>query len=92
MSFPVHEGVFQTAAPFSFQAGEKVSFSGAHLPHPIVLGDVNTVSSIAPLSFKISELKCDDLNAEHKAGILQVCVWGGDTHPSMTNAFSFRAH
>jgi hypothetical protein len=82
----VHKGVFQTAAPFSFQAGEKVLFSGAHLPHPIVLGDVYTVSSIAPLSFKISELKCDDLNAEHKAGIFQVRVWSGDTHPSIINA------
>ena len=86
MSLPVHKGVFQTAAPFSFQAGEKVSFSGAHLPHPIVLGDVYTVSSITPLSFKLSELNCDDLNAEHKAGIFQVRVWSGDTHPSIINA------
>jgi hypothetical protein len=72
-----------------------VTFSGACLPHPLVLGDVYTVSSTTPLSFSIDDLhdlchlQCDVANAERKgrgAGIFQVRVWGGDTRPSTTNA------
>jgi hypothetical protein len=72
----VRHGVFQTSAPFSFQAGEKVTFSGVHVPAAIISGNIYTVSATAPLSFKLCDSKFDDLNDhDHNSGIFMVRVW-----------------
>jgi hypothetical protein len=88
MCFPVRHGIFQTSAPFSFQSGDKVTFSGVHVPAAIVPGNIYTVSTTAPLSFKLSDSKFDDLDVhDHNAGIFMVRVWDDkDPHKSIIHA------
>jgi hypothetical protein len=76
--FSVHNGVFQTSAPFSFRAGDKVTFSGAHVPPQIVLGNAYTILNTAPLSFELADLDSNGWNIEDNVAIFQARVWEGD--------------
>jgi hypothetical protein len=81
---PVHNGIFQTSAPFSFRPGEKITFSGAHLPPQIVLGHVYTVSSTSSLSFKLANFRCNGCHV----GIFQARVWDLDTQIQAIHPFN----
>jgi hypothetical protein len=76
--YSVHNGVFQTSAPFSFRAGDKVTFSGAHVPPQIVLGNAYTILNTAPLSFKLADTASTGWNIEDNVAIFQARVWEGD--------------